>query len=81
MDTDAPTLARDVTHAAIGMHLFAMRSTIDQLIAIRTREFGALLEDEEGELMALRQSLEWLLSDIRKTRVKQSRNLKVVRNG
>jgi hypothetical protein len=81
MDDDAPKLARDVTHAAIGMHLFAMRGTIDQLIAIRTREFGSLLEDEEGELMSLRQSLEWLLSDIRETRVKQSRNLKVVRNG
>ena len=81
MDSDAPTLARDVTNAAIGMNLFAMREIIDQLIAIRTREFGSLLDGEEGELMTLRQSLEWLLSDIRESRVKQSRTLKVVSNG
>ena len=76
---NAPTLARDVTHAAIGMNLHAMREIIDQLIAIRTREFGSLLDGEEGELMTLRQSLEWLLSDIRESRVNQSRTLRVVR--
>lgn len=80
MSENEPKLAKDVTHAAIGMHLYAMRGCIDELIAIRTREFGPLLDDEEGELMSLRQSLEWLLSDIRESRVAKSRQLKLVRN-
>jgi len=69
-DQDAPKLARDITHATVGTLLFGLRETIDQLIAIRVREFGPLLQDEEGELMAIKNSLDWLLSDIRESRPK-----------
>lgn len=79
-DDDAPRLARDVTHAQVGFHLFALRGCIDELISIRVRSgFGELLEDEEGELMAIRQSLEFLLSDIRESRVNKSRQLRLVK--
>lgn len=82
IDNDAPKLARDVIHANIGMHLFSMRRSIDDLIKIRLdREYGPLLEAEEGELMALRQSLEFLLSDIRESRVATSRQLLRVVSG
>ena len=81
-DDDAPRLARDVIQASIGMHLYSMRGTIDDLIKIRLdRDFSELLDDEEGELMAIRQSLEFLLSDIRESRVAKSRQFKVISNG
>lgn len=77
---DAPTLARDIIHASIGMHLQSMRGTIDELIRVRLdRDFSDLLDGEEGELMAIRQSLEFLLSDIRESRVNQSRQLRAVK--
>jgi len=72
-DQDAPRLAKDITHATVGILLFGLRETIDQLIAIRVREFGPLLQDEEGELMAIKNSLDWLLSDIRESRPKPIR--------
>ena len=72
-DQDAPRLAKDITCATVGMLVFGLRETIDQLIAIRVREFGPLLVDEEGELMAIKNSLDWLLSDIRESRPKPIR--------
>lgn len=72
-DTDdhAPKLARDVTHARIGNLLHDMRETISDLIALRLNPVGSpLIEDEEGELMAIKNSLDWLLSDIRESRPK-----------
>jgi hypothetical protein len=51
--------------ANIGALLFGIRDQVDQLIAIR--KYGRLLDGEFGELMAIRQKLEWLLSDIKET--------------
>ena len=77
-DTDAPKLARDVTHARIGNLLFDMRETINDLIALRLNPVGSpLIQDEEDELMAIKNSLDWLLSDIRESRPK----FKVIKNG
>lgn len=56
------------THAAIGSHLHTLRSTLDALIAIRVREHGDLLEQDEGELFALMSSFQFLTSDLRETR-------------
>ena len=72
---DVASLARETTHAHIGALLYGLRDTTEQLIAIRTREFGRLLDGEEAELMAIKLSLDLLLSDIKESR----RQLKVVR--
>ena len=70
-DPDAPKLARDVTHARIGNLLFDMREVVNDLIALRLNPVGnPLVADEEGELMAIKNSLDWLLSDIRESRPK-----------
>jgi hypothetical protein len=79
-DNDAPQLAKDMTHASIGNLLFSLRDTVNDLISIRVREFGPLLENEEGELLAIKNSLDWLLSDIRESRIIQSRKLRVISN-
>jgi hypothetical protein len=60
--------SRETTHASIGALLYGMRDTIEQILAIRTREFGQLLDDEEAELMSIKLSLDLLLSDIRESR-------------
>jgi hypothetical protein len=78
---DELKLAEDVAHAQIGQILFGLRETVNDLIAIRVREFGPLLENEEGELFAIKNSLDWLLSDIRESRIVQSRKLRVISNG
>jgi hypothetical protein len=70
-DPDAPKLARDVTHARIGNLLFDMREVVNDLIALRLNPVGnPLVADEEGELTAIKNSLDWLLSDIRESRPK-----------
>lgn len=70
-DPDAPKLARDVTHARIGNLLHDMREVVDDIIALRLNPVGyPLVADEEGELMAIKNSLDWLLSDIRESRPK-----------
>lgn len=70
-DPDAPKLARDITHARVGNLLFDMRETINDMIALRLNPAGyQLVADEEGELMAIKNSLDWLLSDIRESRPK-----------
>jgi hypothetical protein len=77
-DEDAPKLAREITHARIGNLLFDMREVVNDLIALRLNPVGSpLIQDEEGELMAIKNSLDWLLSDIRESRPK----LKVIKNG
>jgi hypothetical protein len=71
IDDHAPKLARDVTHARIGNLLHDMRETVNDLIALRVNPIGSpLIQDEEGELMAIKNSLDWLLSDIRESRPK-----------
>lgn len=80
-DPYAPKLAKEVVINTVAMHLFAMRGIIDDLIRIRCHEFGSLLDEEEGELMAIRQSLEFLLTDIRESRINKARQFKVVSNG
>jgi hypothetical protein len=71
IDDHAPKLARDITHARIGNLLHDMRETINDLIALRVNPVGSpLIQDEEGELMAIKNSLDWLLSDIRESRPK-----------
>lgn len=81
-DQDAPKLARDVTHARIGNLLYDLRGTLNDLIALRVNPVGfPLVQDEEGELLAIKNSLDFLLSDIRETRVKQARTFRVVQNG
>lgn len=77
-EDDAPKLARDVTHARIGNLLFDLREVVNDIISLRLNPVGSLLiQDEEGELMAIKNSLDWLLSDIRESRP----NLKIVKNG
>lgn len=81
-DPDAPKLARDVTHARIGNLLFDLREVVNDLIALRLHPVGyPLVADEEGELMAIKNSLDFLLSDIREARVAKSHTLRVVSNG
>jgi hypothetical protein len=73
-DPDAPRLARDVTHARIGNLLFDLREVVNDLIALRLHPVGyPLVADEEGELMAIKNSLDFLLSDIRETRATKIR--------
>ena len=72
---DIAQLARETTHAHVGALLYGLRDTVDQLIAIRVREFGPLLDGEYDELMAIKGNLEFLLSDIKES----MRKLKVVR--
>ena len=67
---------KDRTHANIGALLFGLRDAVEQLIAIRVREFGPLLDGEEQELTAINQSLQWLLSDIQAMRGHIKRNQK-----
>lgn len=69
-------VAREAIQSDVGKLLFGLRDTIDQLISIRVREFGPLLDDEFAELMAIKLNLDMLLSDIRETR-----KFKVIRNG
>ena len=73
VDVDSPTLSRDVVHAQIGSLLCGLRETLDSLIAIRVREFGMLLQHDEVELMKIKNSLDWLLSDLRESRLKVAR--------
>jgi hypothetical protein len=56
--------SRETTHANVGALLYGLRDTVDQLIAIRVHEHGPLLDGEFEELMAVKQNLEFLLSDI-----------------
>jgi hypothetical protein len=60
--------SRETTHANVGALLYGLRDTVDQLIAIRVREYGKLLDGEEEELMTIKLSLDLLLSDIRESR-------------
>jgi hypothetical protein len=57
-------VVRERVHADVGKLLYCMRDTVEQLIAIRVREHGPVLDGEEAELMAIYQSMQWLLSDI-----------------
>lgn len=67
--SDEPKLPREITHARIGNLLFDMRETINDLIALRLNPIGyPLVAEEEGELFAIKNSLDWLLSDIRESR-------------
>lgn len=78
-DPDAPKLARDVAQAQIGYLLFGLRETVNELIKLRVgQDTSDLIADEEGELMAIKQSLDFLLSDIRESRVAASR-LRVIK--
>ena len=61
---------REQTHAAIGSHLHTLRQTLNELIAIRVREHGDLLEQDEGELFALMSSFQFLMSDLQAERAK-----------
>lgn len=67
--SDEPKLPREITHARVGNLLYDMRETINDLISLRLNPIGSpLIADEEGELMAIKNSLDWLLSDIRESR-------------
>jgi hypothetical protein len=79
MDNDAPKLARDVAQAHAGKLIFGIRESLNELIAIRIREHGEVLEVDEGALMAVKNSLDWLLNDIRETRAAKSRKLLMVK--
>lgn len=84
-DPDAPKLARDVTHARIGNLLHDAREVINDLIALRLNPVGCpLIENEEGEIMAIRNSLNWLLSDIKlanDARAASTPQIRIVRHG
>lgn len=81
-DDDAPKLARDVTHARVGNLLFDLREVVNDLIKIRLSPVGSpLVADEEGELIAIKSSLDFLLSDIQEARIAAARKLRVVSNG
>ena len=60
--------SREIMHSDIGMLSYILRDTVDQYIAIRVGDHGDLLDGEFAELMAIYQSMQWLLSDIRETR-------------
>jgi hypothetical protein len=64
----------ETTHANVGALLYGLRDTVDQLIAIRVRDHGSLLDGEFAEIMAIKQNLDFLLSDIQA-------NLKVAAHG
>jgi hypothetical protein len=78
---DAPKLASEVTHAYVGVLLWGMRDTLDKIISIRLSEYGALLDNEEGELIAIKSSLDFLLSDIRESRIAAARKIRIVQHG
>ncbi len=80
-DEHAPKLARDVAYAQVGGLLYGLREVVDSLIAIRVREFGDLLEGEEDELIQIKGSLDFLLSDIRESRIQKARVIRIVSNG
>jgi hypothetical protein len=61
---DAPKLAHEMAHANIGALLWTVRDIIDDLIKIRNREFGPLLDNEAEELIKIAGSLTWLLTDL-----------------
>lgn len=63
--TDEPHGERAVTHARIGNLLYDLRGTVDALIRLRNHSIGApLVAGEEEELTAIRNNLDFLLSDI-----------------
>lgn len=79
MSTDAPQGERAITHARIGNLLHDLRTTVDDIIALRNKPLGApLVQDEEAELTAIRDNLNWLLSDILMGR-EAARKLRIVR--
>jgi len=74
-ELDEPRGERAITQARIGNLLHDFRSTIDELIRLRLHPVGApFIADEEAELMAIKTSLDFLLSDIL-----AARKLRIVR--
>lgn len=59
---------REALHAEIGHKLFSIRDTAEDLIAIRQRDHGQLLDDELEELAAILEALTWLCNDIKASR-------------
>ena len=75
MTSDAPQGERAITHARIGNLLHDLRETLDDLIRLRLHSVGApLIADEEAELIAIKTSLDFLLTDIL-----AARKLRIVR--
>lgn len=77
--TDSEDLARNVAQSVNGMHLRALRSEIDALIKIRVSAAGYLLEEDERELIACLQSLQFLASDVSECRRANARKLRLVK--
>lgn len=56
---------REALQAEIGHKLFSIRDTAEDLIAIRQRPNGQLLDSELEEVCAILEALTWLVNDIK----------------
>lgn len=68
-DVDKPLGKRAITHARIGNLLFDLREDVNDLVGLYNDANGrSLVADDEAEIAAIRNSINWLLSDILESR-------------
>lgn len=64
-----PIGRRAITHARVGNLLYDLRERTNDLIALYNEADGrSLVTDDEAEITAIRNSINWLLSDILESR-------------
>ena len=64
-----PVGRRAITHARIGNLLHDMREDVDDLVKLYNDTEGrSLVTQDEAEITAIRNSINWLLSDILESR-------------
>lgn len=69
IDVDEPKGKRPITHARIGNLLFDIRESVNDLAALYNDADGrSLVTQDEAEITAIRNSINWLLSDILESR-------------
>ncbi len=68
-DVDEPLGKRAITHARIGNLLFDLREDVNDLVGLYNDANGrSLVAEDEAEITAIRNSINWLLSDILESR-------------
>lgn len=69
IDVDEPKGRRPITHARIGCLLHDMREDVEDLVKLYNDADGrTLVTQDEAEITAIRNSINWLLSDILESR-------------
>ncbi len=64
-DVHEPIGKRPITHARIGNLLWDMQEKVNDLIALYNDADGrSLVAEDEAEITAIRNNINWLLSDI-----------------